>query len=55
MIAVVAIPVPLALGDRPRVEEAATYLRALEKAFARIGAGGPPGLVATLLVKTSAR
>jgi hypothetical protein len=56
MIAAVATPAALALGDRPRIEEAAPYLRDLERAFARLGhGGGEPGLVATLLVTTSAR
>jgi Sel1 repeat-containing protein len=56
LIAVVATPTPLALGVRPRVEEAVPYLRDLKRAFDRIDAGsGAPGLVATLLVETSGR
>ncbi len=54
LIAVVATPVPLDLGQRDDTEAATGYLRDLEKAFGRIGSGsGHPGLVATLLVETS--
>jgi hypothetical protein len=56
LIAVVATPVPLALGVRPRVEEAADYLRDLQRAFGKLDAtAAAPGLVATLLVETSGR
>jgi hypothetical protein len=56
LIAAFATPVPLDLGDRPRVEEAADYLRDLKRVFDRAGANSEnPGLVATLLVKTSGR
>jgi eukaryotic-like serine/threonine-protein kinase len=56
LIAAVATPTPLDLGKRQQTEEAADYLPDLEQAFARIGSNsGHPGLVATLLVKTSGR
>jgi hypothetical protein len=56
LIAVVATPVSLDLGNRPRVENAAGYLRDLKRVFDKTGANsGNRGLVATLLVETSGR
>jgi hypothetical protein len=46
----------LDLGNRPRVENAAGYLRDLKREFDKTGANsGNRGLVATLRVETSGR
>ncbi len=56
LIAVVATPVPLQLGNRPRIEEAASYLRDLKQAVERDDRNAAhPALAATLLVETSGR
>lgn len=56
LIAAVATPVPLNLGERPRVEEAAAYLDVLKQAVDKIDAtSGRPALIARLPVKTSGR
>jgi hypothetical protein len=55
LILVVATPKPLNLGERPLIEDAATYLPALERELRRSAVAAEPNLLATLLVETSAR
>jgi hypothetical protein len=56
MIAIIATPQPLLPGNREGVEQAANYLRDLKEELDRIRPdAGQPDLLATLLVKTSAR
>ena len=56
LIAAVATPVPLDLRNRPRIENAAGYLRDLKRVFDKTGTNSANrGLVATLRVETSGR
>jgi hypothetical protein len=56
LILVIATPQPLDFGKRPTVEDAATYLSALEKGLRQRGAeAAKPNLLKTMLVETRAR
>jgi hypothetical protein len=56
MIAIIATPAVLDLGNRPRIESAAAYLADLKRALAKVNvSAGSPNSMAMLLVHTSAR
>jgi hypothetical protein len=54
LICVIATALPVDLGSRSQVEQAADYLRDLRRALSQTNAAsGQPNVLATLLVKTA--